>query len=188
MKIIRTAFIILFIMAAFTVGMAYLLPSEYSLERSIVTKVEQKQAFNAVADLREWQHWSPRAHADPEMMVTYGQVAAGKGASFSWKGPESGEGTLTNTGYEEYTHLENHLEFVGMGSSETWWNFKKVDNGTEITRGLKGDAGNNPFERIFGALIDMSLGPMYEDGLHRLKFHLENPEKELRKEGVKSLD
>ena len=55
-----------------------------------------------------------------------------------------------------------------------------VDSGVQVTWDMKGDAGFNLLDRFFGLLMDAVVGPMFDEGLARLKLVAEEAPAEER--------
>ena len=63
----------------------------------------------------------------------------------------------------------NELDFMENGKGKGYWTFEATQAGTIATWRMEGDAGSDPVGRWFGFFIDGFVGPMFEDGLARLK-------------------
>jgi uncharacterized protein YndB with AHSA1/START domain len=107
------------IMIAIVVIVAILLmviatrPSEMQVEREAVIEAPAEAVFELVNDYRQWQHWSPWDHRDPNMERTYSGADAGQGAQYAWRGNKDvGEGRMTIMESRPGEFVRIHLEFI----------------------------------------------------------------------------
>ncbi|MCB1139301.1 MAG: SRPBCC family protein [Leptospiraceae bacterium] len=146
------------------------LPAEYSASRSIEIQQPVDRVFPLVNSLEEQQKWSPWREADPDMQIEWSEKVAGEGATYSWKGPISGEGSMTIVRSVENQALDTALEFKDQGQAMATWKFEPMgDNAVKVTWGFSGDAGWNLMGRYFGLFMDSFIGPDFERGLANLK-------------------
>lgn len=149
-------------------------PKDFNVSRSIVIKAEKASIFDQVAELKNWNNWSPWHKMDPEMDITWGESTRGKGASYSWKGEKAGEGSLETVEFTEGSYIKNKLNFGAMGTSHTEWNFGAATEGVEVTWSMSGK--HNFFLRGMMNFMDFDemLGKDFDEGLQNLKDHLES--------------
>lgn len=145
------------------------LPEKYHAQRSITISAEKTKIFNLVNDLREWKKWSPWLKADANMQLTFSDPTVGGGAWYSWKSKEMGHGKLTITRSIANESIEFIINFQEQSEGRGYWHFKPSGNNIEVTWGFNGDAGNNIIERYMGLMIDMFMGPYFEEGLNSIK-------------------
>lgn len=151
----------------FLVG--FLLPSEYSTYRSIEVNAPKEIVFNQVNNLQNWPKWSPWQAADPSMKVTFGAKTEGAGASYSWTSEEMGNGSLEVEVSNPYQDIRNKLDFQQQGLAYGVWSFEDASNGSvKVTWGIEGEA-TGPIDRYFVLMMDAMVGPMFEQGLQKLK-------------------
>lgn len=155
------------LIVVFVIG-GLLLPQSYQMERSIQVDAAPSFAFAQVNNVKAWEAWSPWVKMDPTIQTTYGDKVVGQGASYSWTGEATGQGTLTITQSVEDKHLETRVEFVGMGTSYGSWDFEPSGDGTKVTWGFSGTA-NGISGPWFNLMLDGMLGPQFEDGLSGIK-------------------
>lgn len=169
MKILKKVGIGFAALIAVLVIVGFILPSEYSTERSITIDAPPQVVFDQVNDLEKYNKWSPWLEADPSMKITYGDSKVGVGASYSWVGDESGEGIQTIEESVAPSKITTDLDFKEQGKGKGHWTFAPAGEGTEVTWGMSGDAGMNIIGRYFGLFIDGLVGEMFEKGLANLK-------------------
>ena len=91
----------------------------------------------------------------------------------SWTSEKSGTGSQTITKSDRPTRIETALDFGDMGQPNADWTFESSGDGTKVTWGLSGEAAG-PLGGYFAKMMDGWVGKDYEDGLQRLKQHLES--------------
>ena len=63
----------LLLLIGLVMAVGVLLPTEYSLSRSLVINAYPEQIHKYVGDLTKWDLWSPRKEEDPSMVTTFGE-------------------------------------------------------------------------------------------------------------------
>ena len=169
MKLAKLVLALFALLVVGFVGIGFLLPSQYSVERSIIVDAPIDVVFDHVNDLPKNESWSPWKAADPTMKWTMGDKTTGLGASYSWTSDNSGIGDLTISKSELNKHIQTELNFGPQGQGQGFWDFEQLSSGVKVTWSMTGDAGNNPVGRYFGLMIDNMVGPQFELGLANLK-------------------
>ncbi|MFT5784263.1 MAG: hypothetical protein ACI9JE_001586 [Candidatus Krumholzibacteriia bacterium] len=150
-----------------SVGM--LLPATYTVSRSVVVNAEPAHIHTFVDDLAQWPNWTPWVKDDPTIEIEFGELTSGVGAHQAWDG-DSGAGELTVTMSDPTTGVGYDMAFnEGKYLSKGTIEYKPGSDGTEVVWTMVGDNGRNPVSRYFGLMMDPMTGPMFEDGLNRLK-------------------
>ena len=151
------------------VAVGFLLPREYTVERRVTINAAPERIHALVGDLEAWPDWTPWAKSDQTMAITYGELRSGVGAHQSWSG-DSGGGELTFTRSEPEWGIAYDMAFDGgKYPSRSTIVYNRAGSATEVVWTMVGDNGANPFNRYFGLMMDPMVGPMFEDGLNRLK-------------------
>jgi hypothetical protein len=155
------------------VGIGWLLPGDYRVERSTVIGASPADVVQAAADLQTWPEWSAWTRAgDPACAWEFS--GEGVGARMAWDGPEHGQGVLTLTEIEPTRGLFYDLAFEdGAFVAAGGLSLAPEGAGTRVTMWTEGDMGANPLNRWFGLLMDGMLGGQFETGLAGLKRRLE---------------
>lgn len=146
------------------------LPTKSHVERSLTINAPASNVYTQVANLKNWEKWSPWNKADPGMKLTYSSNnPVGKGAHYSWVGTndQSGKGKLTIVEAAPNQSLKTKLDFEGMGTSYGTWKFEPSGNGTKVTWGL--DSEMSGFSKWFGLMMDSMVGGQFEEGLAGIK-------------------
>ena len=180
---------VLIIVLATLCGIAFLLPKDFSVTRTIEINACVADVFKQANTLSNWSNWSAWHKMDPNASYTYSTPDAGVGAYYSFEGdPELiGSGSLTILESTENKSIRTEVIFlkegeeIGRGNGE--WAFKEENEVTQVCWSFLGDMGNNPVARWIGLMMDSMLGPQLETGLSNMKEYLENlPEKEVVEE------
>ena len=155
------------------IGVGLFLPRTYTIERSIVITASKQQIHELCADLEQWPRWTPWFKADPGIEITMGPRSRGEGAHQAWHGKDS-QGKLTFTRSDPAWGVGFDL-WLNDGSTEAvcTMRYAVVDSGVQVTWDMTGDAGFNLLDRFFGLLMDPVVGPMFDEGLARLKLAVE---------------
>ena len=66
MKFLKIAALVVVVLIVAAVGIAYLLPAQVRVERSIEISAPAEQVFANVNDLKKWETWSPWYAAEPD--------------------------------------------------------------------------------------------------------------------------
>lgn len=169
MKVVKIVVSVLLILVAILLLVAAVLPSEYRVERSIVINKPPSEVYPHVADLRNWDAWSPWYEMDAGAKYNYS--GNGVGSKMSWAGDEVGIGNLTIIDLQPNRAMRTSLQFEEpqmMASNGTWQFEETPDGGTKVTWGNEGDL-SYPMDRLFGPFLDNMLGKDFSRGLENLK-------------------
>ncbi len=144
------------------------LPSKSHVERSLTINAPASNVYAQVVNFKNWEKWSPWKKADPTMKLSYSSAnPVGKGASYSWVGEKSGEGTMSILSEIPNKEIKTKLDFKDMGTSYGTWKFEPAGNGTKVTWGF--DSELSGFSKWFGLMMDGQLGGQFEEGLADIK-------------------
>ncbi len=170
MKWIRRIFFSVVAIAVVFGAVGLLLPSGFSVKRSVVIKADKKQVHELVGDLKQWGAWSPWIEKDPTIQTTLGEKSSGVGAHQSWKG-DTGTGELTFTGCDAEKGVLYDLSFdEGKYKSTGGLSYATAkDGGVEVAWTMEGDAGKNIIGRYMGLVMDQLVGNDFQRGLEKLK-------------------
>ncbi|KAJ55306.1 hypothetical protein ACMU_11450 [Actibacterium mucosum KCTC 23349] len=171
MSVLKWIFrIVILVLAVFLIG-AFFLPKETSVARSIAIDAPAEEIFPHVANLKATEAWSPWLSRDPEVQLTYGDVAEGVGATMTWASdhPQVGSGNMEIVEATAPSHLKTALDFGDMGTAMAYFDLVAQGDATQVTWGFTSDNGNNPMLRWMGLMMDGWVGPDYQKGLENLK-------------------
>lgn len=151
----------------------YFLPLDYAVEREIMINSAPGQVHKYVADLNQWDAWSPWKAGDDTMVITVGEKATGVGASQSWKGRD-GTGELVFTKVEENKRVDYDMVFDGQMKSSAYLAYSAEGDSTRVTWRMSGSMPASVIGGYFAMMMDSMVGGYFEDGLNRLKATIEN--------------
>lgn len=155
------------------VVVAFFLPRQYRIERSVVINAKPEAVHAQVAVLRAWKGWSAWHERDPNMKLDYSEQATGVGSWSSWISKQEGSGKMTITAITP-TQITYHLEFPDNGFESTGTMALAAEGtSTRLVWTDAGDLGMNPINRWFGLFLDKLIGTDFEKGLANLKKLLE---------------
>jgi len=98
------------------------------------------------------------------------------GATYSWDGKSTGQGTLTITKSEPGKGIGYDLSFQqGKFKSTGTITIEPAGEGFNVIWSNEGELGSNPINRYFGLMMDRMMGPDFETGLGNLKKRVEAP-------------
>lgn len=176
MRWIRRILITLIMLIVALVAVAFVLPREAVVARSITIDATPEAVFPHVNSMKNTEAWSPWMGRDPNIQISYEGPEMGEGNKLIWASehPQVGNGTQTITASVENERVETALDFGSMGTADAYFDLKSVEGGTEITWGFSTDAGMNPMARWMGLMMDKWVGADYEAGLSNLKSIVED--------------
>lgn len=157
---------------------AALLPSQYTISRSLVVRATPEKIFPWINDTRKSNEWMPWAESDPQLQMNYIGPVEGVGAISSWKS----EGRM-GTGQAEVvesvlnTSVTTKLSYTKpmMMTQMAIISLMPKGDGTEISWSVKGE--NNFIGRVFCVFMNMDkmVGDEFLKGLQNLKLKVEAP-------------
>lgn len=176
MRILKVIGITLLIVIVLLVGVAFLLPRNITVERSIVVKADPALVFEQINHLPNWVHWSPWYKLDTLVKMTYSDPPSGTGSWYEWSSEVKnvGKGKLSITKSIPNDTILTELLFMEQGAAMGGFTFTGQDSGTLVKWFIQSDLGNNPIARYFGLFMDKMLGKDFEQGLEALKTYVEN--------------
>lgn len=156
--------------AVLLAGVAYLLPRQIHVERTITVERPAADVYPLVASMHRFNEWSPWSTLDPTMQLTYSGPDSGVGSKMAWSGNSKvGVGSDLIVAAIPNERVDVALQFGAQGPARSSFLLVPSSTGTGVTWTLDLDLGMNPIGRYFGLLMDRMIGPDYERGLARLK-------------------
>ena len=160
----------LLIVVIVLVGVAYMLPREAHVERSIVIDRPAAAVFPLLNSLKRFNEWSPWAQYDPNLRLSFTGPETGPGAAMHWVGNSKvGTGDQIITESIPDKRVSTDLTFGDMATSKASWLLTSEGSSTTVVWTLDSNLGNNPAFRYMGLFMDKMVGPDYERGLAQLK-------------------
>ncbi len=158
------------------IGVAYMLPRDVHVQRTIVIDRPAAAVFPMVNSLRRFNDWSPWKALDPNVKITFSGPDSGVGAAMSWAGNSKvGRGNQIITDSVPDKRVNTDIDFGDMGGGKAAWVLAADGSATEVVWSLDVDLGNSPMGRYMGLFMDKAVGPDYERGLKQLKALAEAP-------------
>jgi len=176
MKALQKTLIALGIILVFLMGISFLLPSKWHIEKSIIINAPIVKIDPYIRDLKKWPEWTPwNSKTDPGLNYTYEGENSGEGAISKWNSSKMGSGVLTITKADAtrgiwYTINLNNGKMPSEGSII----YETINKKTKVIWLDSGELGNNPINRFLGLLITPILKVDFEMSLSQLKQLVEN--------------
>jgi len=171
MKKLRKFLIGLLIVILVFIIIAFFLPRQAHVKRSLTMDAPAKVVFNQVNNLHTWDKWAVWNQMDPNMEITYHHTGIGENASYSWHSDNSnvGSGEMKITASVPYDSIATAMDFMEHGTATGYFLFDENDGKTNVTWAFDTDLGFNPMARWLGLFMNAMLGPDFEKGLENLK-------------------
>ena len=146
--------------------------STFRVERTTRIDAPLDVVFALVNDLHAWDRWSPWAHLDPSMKLTYGGPPAGTGATYHWIGNDKvGEGDVRITETRPLQAVVIRLEFIKpmANVNRTDFTLKPDGTGTKVDWVLTGplDFMGKGMDLFVG--MDRMIGQDFDKGLASMR-------------------
>jgi Polyketide cyclase / dehydrase and lipid transport len=152
-----------------------LLPSEYRVQRELVIHTSPERIHQFTSDLETWPQWTPWFQNDPSLEITIGPISRDVGAHQEWKAKKGG-GHLTITRSEPRWGVGYEMDLSkGRPQSNYTMRYEAMADSTKVIWEMQGDMGWNLMGRYFNLLMDPMVGPLFDEGLARLKMITEKP-------------
>lgn len=171
MKFVKRLLIALVALVFIIALASQLLPGSYRVERRIMMHAAPETVFakiNTPSLWPTWSAWNPQRF--PQMRQTFSGEPSGVGATSTWEGEDSGQGTFTITQSEAphrvvYDLAFDHATFRAIGT----FTLMPQADGVEVVWATEGQLGPNPVHRIAGLFMENLMAPDIEKGLENLK-------------------
>jgi len=172
MKIIKTLALLVVAALALLLIYAATRPNEFVVERSTRIDAPPEKIFPLIADVKAFNTWNPWLRKEPSVQLTYsGASTSGPGASYSWVGKESGEGSMTLTEQTPSSQVVYKLDFMKPFEAHNRALFTLTPDGTGTKVSWKMDGPAPYMTKLMGVLFDMDkmVGDDFAAGLANLK-------------------
>jgi hypothetical protein len=165
-------------LAVILLGVAFALPGQVTIARSVVINAPESIVFPYLNDLHRFGDWSPWAARDPELAATFSGPDQGKGAKVEWTSskPSVGAGSMQITESNPNQHIDLAVNFNGLDGT-SYYEVVPSGSGSKITWGFGYESGTSPLKRWKGLLLDRYVGAEYRDALAKLKDKIESERK-----------
>jgi effector-binding domain-containing protein len=170
MKILKRIVVILLVLIVLVLIIVAFMPSKRHIEASLTINVPAKVVYEQVANLKNWDKWSPFQEGDTAMEVTYSGPPRGEGSVMSWKSKKEGNGVMTIMETQKYKSIHTKLDFEGQGTSYSDWIFVEDSNKTtKVSWTMDIENLKYPVGRIMGMVMNSMIMKSFEKGLAKLK-------------------
>lgn len=181
MKLLKNVFLLLLIVIISLSIYVATIDGKYDVNKSHTVKAPVEMVFNEVNDFKNWENWGPWYEIDSTIVASFPEVTAGVDASYTWTGKD-GNGSMKTISLIPNKEIIQQIDFGTGTTPEVYWNFNEIENGTEITWGMKGKSGfMEKFYWLTQGGIEKSMAPMYARGLELLDNHIS---KQLEKHSI----
>ncbi|GAB3032844.1 SRPBCC family protein [Bowmanella dokdonensis] len=175
MEILKKFIIATLVLVVILVGIGFILPSHFRVERDILIDAPPEKIYAQVVDLQKWQDWGVWFKRDPAMEVRYEGPQGEVGMKSVWSSESQGSGEMEVIATEENQRLVYRLYFPDFAMSSTGEIvLTQQDDRTKVLWKDYGEVGANPVHRYFALMMDSMVGPDFEMGLENLKTLVEN--------------
>jgi len=162
-----------FIIVLLLIG--WLLPSQQSIERSIVVRGKADDVFSLVATLKRWPDWTAwTTNRFPDLAVRFDGPDTGVGATMIAAGKSSGDGTVRITSADPASGIAYTLDFNhGLQIFDGAIRHTNSSEGLRVTWTLEAKLSANPLKRWAGLAMGSLMSGDMEQGLTNLKRRVE---------------
>ena len=166
------SFIFLLIIILGVIG--YFLPTQYTINKSIVISSSSADIHQYVGDLQKWGLWMPRKGEDPDIVINNSEKTIGIGASQSWQNKHGG-GSLTFTSWSPDNGIEYDLYLqAGKYKCKSAIRYNTTsETRTRVMWSMQGDMNMLIIGGYFALFMQYSIGSMFQQGLDQLKLIVE---------------
>ena len=175
MKALKKVVVVVLLIPILLVIVSLFLPSKYRVERNVTMQAKPDAIFPHINTLKQWPEWTAWTVAKyPDMKISFAGPEAGPGATYSWEGKSSGQGTLRITRSEPNKIVGFDLDFEhGKYLSTGAITIEPAGDSVKVIWSNEGNLGWNPISRFFGLFMDKVMGPDFEEGLRNLRQKVE---------------
>jgi hypothetical protein len=172
MKIVYGIAAVVLILIIGVLGLAAMKSDVMFVSRSAVIDAPPEVIYGHVADLTQWEKWSPWDERDPEMVRTYSGAHIGPGAIYEWTGNRDvGKGRMTVIYSAAPSRVNIQLDFIEPFAStfETQFKVQPEGESSMVTWTMHGE--NTFMSKLMSVFMDMEgmIGRDFEKGLATLK-------------------
>lgn len=161
----------LLIIVSLLVIIAYLLPRQYKVERSVSIGADKDLVYDLTCNLKKWDLWTPwNKNMDSTALFELSGNDCEVGTIWKWNGEILGNGELVVTESVPGEYFGYNLMFDdGKYQSKGGFKYDEVNDSVLVIWTDEGDLGFNPVNRYMGLFMDKMMGPDFEKGLTKLK-------------------
>ena len=150
--------------------LAAVLPSRFTITKTITIARSPADVYRKVSDLNQYREWNPWQKMEPTSQQTVTGEPSTVGHRYAWNGKKIGIGSLTLRSGVPGQAVDFDLQFIKpwKSSADDTWRLEPEAGGTRVIWSNTG-ALPYPMGRLFGPLISKGLNKQFEQGLSNLK-------------------
>ncbi|HMK90738.1 MAG TPA: SRPBCC family protein [Methylocystis sp.] len=168
---VGVALVLLYFGLALLAAVIIMQPDRFVVTRDALIAAPPERVFNLIAELRNWEDWSPWVELDPKARRSYFGPPGGPGAGFEWSGNSKvGAGRLTVAASRPNEAIDIKLDFLRplKASNDVSFRLAPEGAGTRVSWAM---VGRNTLVSKALNLIrsrDKTIGGQFEQGLANL--------------------
>ena len=113
MKTLKKLLIWIIVILVIVILISFLLPSKYSVERTVVINANQEVIFDQICDFNNWDNWTPWG-TDMDSTASYEIIGECEvGSMQRWTGEKIGVGEMSITALKPYSQVDYNVMFDG---------------------------------------------------------------------------
>lgn len=169
-RVLKLLFSLVAVLGLVLTAGSLLLPSEFSVQRSVTVAAAPEAVWPLLAEPRRWPSWTAWNRRDPSMQLQFEGPASGAGAAWSWRSASEGDGRMVFTAADAPRQLRYELRFGDDDTpSRGELRLEPAAGGTRVSWSMTGRMGANPMFKWMALFADRFIGPDFEAGLAQLK-------------------
>ncbi len=166
MKKIKYIFFLLVLAFIGFVFYVFTLDSTFRVKRSRQMNVPQNLVYQQIADLKNWENWSPWKEKDTSMVFDFSESTNKEGDYFRFQDENGQYPKLTNLTLSPDSLIVQSLTTADQ-VQELKWHITPKDKGVEVTWEISGELPL--LQRIYAKQMDDMIGPLMTRGLERIE-------------------
>lgn len=162
---------ILFVIAGLIVLLVligFMLPAKLEVSKSVTINASSSAVFEEINDLQRWEKWQYWNSLDPNMKITYGEKKEGAGASYSWTGPQLGEGDLSIKESIPNKSIAIEMNFSG-NPANGFYSLEPDGENTKLNFNFSNDAGMNPIGHWINVFMKREIEKSFDYAGEKIK-------------------
>jgi uncharacterized protein YndB with AHSA1/START domain len=176
MKFLKRLGLAVLILGTLLLVGGWLLPSSFTVSRSIDINAPASKVYKLVASPKQWPNWSVWNRRDPAMKLSFSGPESGAGAKWAWVSASQGNGRMAFTAADAGQRVAFDLMFEDFGTlSHGELNLTPQGTGTRLVWSMNGDTGRNPLMHWMALMAPRMVGSDFDAGLANLKALAEQP-------------
>ncbi len=176
MKLMRSVFILVLLLAAIFIIGGLFLPKTHHISRSIEISRPDSVVYQFVLDYQHFKQWSPWYKMEPAAATTIMGLPGKPGYTYAWSGKELGKGKIELIKALPNQQILQEMTFYMPKPSvhQTNFYFESTSPGsTKVSWTMEGSNEGFFDNWMYTVFLNRMIGKEYETGLKSLKQVLE---------------